>query len=72
MAPAEPQPAPGGLTDKATLRCCCDLDPRREDFLQIGDPKKSLDFCARILGMRLPPELGFPTRKFSLVLGLGR
>ena len=31
------------------------------------DPKKSLDFCARILRMRLLPELGFPTRKCSLL-----
>ena len=33
---------------------------------RIKDPKASLDFYTRVLGMRLLKKLDFPTMKFSL------
>ncbi|XP_048204674.1 lactoylglutathione lyase-like [Perognathus longimembris pacificus] len=69
---AEPQPTSCGLTDKAALSCCPDADPSTKDFLlqktmlQIKDPKKSLDFYTRVLGMMLLQKFDFPSMKFSL------
>nr|XP_038954469.1 lactoylglutathione lyase isoform X1 [Rattus norvegicus] len=69
---AEPQPASSGLTDEAALSCCSDPDPSTKDFLlqqtmlRIKDPKKSLDFYTRVLGLTLLQKLDFPSMKFSL------
>eukprot|EP00118_Oscarella_pearsei_P025023 m.307339 g.307339 ORF g.307339 m.307339 type:complete len:179 (+) comp42163_c0_seq1:57-593(+) len=51
---------------------CLDPDPSTQDFimqqtmLRIKDPKVSLDFYSRILGMRLLKKLDYPAMKFSL------
>lgn len=69
---AEPQPASSGLTDETALSCCSDPDPSTKDFLlqqtmlRIKDPKKSLDFYTRVLGLTLLQKLDFPSMKFSL------
>ncbi|CAK0735017.1 Lactoylglutathione lyase [Coccomyxa viridis] len=47
-------------------------DPATKDFIfqqtmyRIKDPKRSLDFYTRIIGMRLISKLDFPDSKFSL------
>ncbi|XP_069930223.1 lactoylglutathione lyase isoform X2 [Oryctolagus cuniculus] len=38
----------------------------QQTMLRIKDPKKSLDFYTRILGMTLIQKLDFPSMKFSL------
>ncbi|XP_065832763.1 uncharacterized protein [Oscarella lobularis] len=51
---------------------CLDVDASTSDFImqqtmyRIRDPKVSLDFYSRILGMRLLKKLDFPDMKFSL------
>lgn len=38
----------------------------QQTMLRIKDPKRSLDFYSRVLGMRLLTKLDFPSMKFSL------
>lgn len=61
-----------GLTPDEIKAACGEPDASTEDFIfqqtmyRIKDPKKSLDFYTRILGMRLFKDLHFPEMKFSL------
>lgn len=63
---------PTGLTDEEAKACCAEPDPSTKDFIfqqtmyRIKDPKVSLDFYTRVMGMRLLKKLDFPTMKFSL------
>jgi len=51
---------------------CTTRDPSTKDFImqqtmfRIRDPKRSLDFYTRVLGMTLLAKLDFPSMKFSL------
>ncbi|XP_077522578.1 glyoxalase 1 [Amblyomma americanum] len=62
----------GGLSDQEAAKCCSEPDPATRDFImqqtmyRIKDPKASLDFYTRVLGMRLLQKLDFPEMKFSL------
>eukprot|EP00397_Hematodinium_sp_SG-2012_P067413 GEMP01104481.1.p1 GENE.GEMP01104481.1~~GEMP01104481.1.p1 ORF type:complete len:187 (+),score=14.52 GEMP01104481.1:110-670(+) len=63
---------PAGLTKEEALACCAEPDEATKDFIfqqtmfRIKDPKASLDFYTRVLGMRLLQKLNFPSMKFSL------
>ncbi|XP_050718236.1 lactoylglutathione lyase-like [Eriocheir sinensis] len=65
---AEPRP----LTVEEADAACAEPDVSTKDFIfqqtmyRIKDPKASLDFYTRIMGMRLLKKLDFPTMKFSL------
>ncbi|MCL4133604.1 UNVERIFIED_CONTAM: hypothetical protein GTU68_045548 [Idotea baltica] len=61
-----------GLTDEEANACVSPPDPSTKDFIfqqtmfRIRDPKVSLDFYTRIIGMSLLNKLDFPEMKFSL------
>ncbi|KAH8028205.1 hypothetical protein MRX96_007324 [Rhipicephalus microplus] len=62
----------GCLSDQEAEKCCSEPDPATRGFImqqtmyRIRDPKASLDFYTRVLGMRLLQKLDFPEMKFSL------
>jgi len=61
-----------GLSNEEAAEICVQPDPSTEGFIlqqtmfRIKDPKVSLDFYTRIMGMRLLTKLDFPEMKFSL------
>lgn len=61
-----------GLTNEEANAVCAEPAAETKDFIfqqtmfRIKDPKTSLDFYTRVLGMRLLKKLDFPTMKFSL------
>jgi len=61
------------LTDAEVDQICGgDRDPATKDFLfqqtmyRIKDPKRSLEFYSKVMGMTLLKKLDFPNAKFSL------
>ncbi|KAK3874714.1 hypothetical protein Pcinc_020370 [Petrolisthes cinctipes] len=60
------------LTLDQANACCVEPDAATQDFIfqqtmyRIKDPKASLDFYTRVMGMRLLKKLDFPSMKFSL------
>ncbi|XP_059212698.1 lactoylglutathione lyase-like [Centropristis striata] len=62
----------GGLSDEAVAAACQEGDPITKDFmmqqtmLRVKDPKRSLDFYTRILGMTLLQKIDFPKMRFTL------
>eukprot|EP01088_Endostelium_zonatum_P020010 TRINITY_DN717_c0_g1_i1.p1 TRINITY_DN717_c0_g1~~TRINITY_DN717_c0_g1_i1.p1 ORF type:complete len:177 (-),score=33.54 TRINITY_DN717_c0_g1_i1:236-766(-) len=60
------------MADKVPEGYATERDPETNDFIfqqtmyRIKDPKVSLDFYSRILGMRLLKQLDYPEAKFSL------
>lgn len=60
------------LSQEEALSSCSEPDPATKDYIfqqtmyRIKDPKKSLDFYTRVLGMRLLKKLDFPDMKFTL------
>lgn len=63
---------PKALSKEAADACCSEPHEATKDFIfqqtmfRIKDPKVSLDFYTRVMGMRLLKKLDFPSMKFSL------
>ncbi|KAB7498975.1 Lactoylglutathione lyase [Armadillidium nasatum] len=61
-----------GLTDEEANAALGEPDSQTKDFIfqqtmfRIKDPKASLDFYSRVIGMRLLSKLDFPEMKFSI------
>lgn len=61
-----------GLANEEAEQCCSEPEPETQDYIlqqtmfRIKDPKVSLDFYTRIMGMRLLKKLDFPEMKFTL------
>ncbi|RXG61127.1 Lactoylglutathione lyase [Armadillidium vulgare] len=61
-----------GLTDEEAHAALGEPDSQTKDFIlqqtmfRIKDPKASLDFYTRVIGMRLLSKLDFPEMKFSI------
>ncbi|KAM9703631.1 LOW QUALITY PROTEIN: lactoylglutathione lyase-like [Menidia menidia] len=60
-----------GLSDQEAQDACSEGDPITQDFLmqqtmlRVKDPKRSLDFYTRVLGMTLLQKIDFPSMRFS-------
>jgi len=63
---------PSGLSAEEIASCLHEPDATTKDFImqqtmmRVKDPKKSLEFYSKVLGMRLLHDCHFPAMKFSL------
>ncbi|XP_002737169.1 lactoylglutathione lyase-like [Saccoglossus kowalevskii] len=61
-----------GVSDADIKSACKDPDPSTKDFIfqqtmfRIKDPKASLDFYTRVIGMRMLQKFDFPNMEFTL------